>query len=300
MDLKILTVGNSFSICLGKNLPQIVRSVSGHSLKLASAYIGGCSLAQHSKNIREAEKDPSFRPYRRDVWFSDPEKAPEQSGSNLEEMLAEDRWDIVTIQQASHCSWNPDTWQPYADHVISFIRARAPQAKIMIQQTWAYRADDPRISRIGGFSWGFDQEEMYRRLSENYRTLARAYSFPLIPTGYAVQLTRRNDPLHFCELSAEEKAKLHWPDLPPQAGDPVGASSWHKDPETGELVLGGDSIHLNVRGEYLQACVFFAFLFDRTEKIAYDSPSVGRSDCAFLREMAQQAVDGFPSPQETA
>ena len=43
-ELKVLMIGNSFSICVGTYLPQIVKSVPGNRLELTSAYIGGYLL----------------------------------------------------------------------------------------------------------------------------------------------------------------------------------------------------------------------------------------------------------------
>ena len=75
---------------------------------------------------------------------------------------------------------------------------------------------------------------------------------------------------------------LHWPDLPPQAGDLVGNIWWTKDKTTGELKLGRDTIHLNLRGQYLQACVWFAFLYGhRTDEITFVPDTIGNSDAAF-------------------
>lgn len=296
-DLKVLMIGNSFSICVGKNLPQIVNSIPGNSLTLASAYIGGCPLETHWKNIEAIEKnpdDPAGQAYQVNIWSSDPKQKMIERRGNVKELLTLEHWDVVTIQQASHCSPFYENYQPWADKLIAYIRAKAPQAKIVIQQTWAYRKDDARITELGTPSWGFDQAGMYERLTAAYRKLAETYSCPVIPVGLAVQLTRQNDSLKFKEATPAQKAALHWPDIPPQAGDPVGAYKWRKGAD-GELQIGADSIHLNERGEYLQACVWLAALYGiATEKIAYDSPTVGAEDCAFLRQMAQAAVDSFP------
>ena len=50
-ELKVLMIGNSFSISVGRYLPRIVRSVPGNRLELTSAYIGGCPFDRHSKNL---------------------------------------------------------------------------------------------------------------------------------------------------------------------------------------------------------------------------------------------------------
>ena len=69
-EMKVLMIGNSFSICVGKNLPQIVKAGKKHQLVLTSAYIGGCSLETHANNLKRAESEPSFKPYQIDIWNS--------------------------------------------------------------------------------------------------------------------------------------------------------------------------------------------------------------------------------------
>ena len=54
---KILMIGNSFSICLLKHLPQVAAD-RGVELDLASLYIGGCSLKRHWENAaRDGDED---------------------------------------------------------------------------------------------------------------------------------------------------------------------------------------------------------------------------------------------------
>jgi len=87
---------------------------------------------------------------------------------------------------------------------------------------------------------------------------------------------------------------LRWPDLPPQGGDVVGKALWGKSQETGELEIKRDLIQLNCRGQYLQACVWLACLYQRnTAEISFVPADIGRSDAEFLRKMGQRAVDSF-------
>ena len=161
----------------------------------------------------------------------------------------------------------------------------------MIQQTWSYRADDPRL--MPGGAWGFDQDGMYERLTGAYRKLASELNLRIIPTGYAVQLARRNQPFRFQNYDPAVLETLHWPDLPSQAGSIVGQMWWQKG-EDGELKIGRDTIHLNTRGQYLQACVWFAFLYGRrTSEITFVPKVIGDSDAEFLWKTAQKAVDEF-------
>ena len=163
-DLKVLMIGNSFSICVGRHLPSIVHSVPDNHLLLASAYIGGCDLERHWNNVVQAKDDPDFKPYQANVWDSSIPLESKRFKDNVNHLLTMEKWDVVTIQQASHFSWRPETYEPFAGNLIAFIRENAPQAEIVIQQTWSYRASDPRINEGG--AWGFDQTEMYNRLSD--------------------------------------------------------------------------------------------------------------------------------------
>ena len=289
-ELKVLMIGNSFSICVGNNLPQIVKSVPGHKLELTSAYIGGCTFDKHSKNLEKAEKDPNFKPYRITVWTSDPPKRIKNGKGNVNEQLKKNQYDIITIQQGSPRSWNYASYQPYADEVIAYIRKHQPKAEIVIQQTWAYRIDDPRLQPNPNAKWKFDQTGMYERIRDSYRKLAEKYKLRVIPVGDAVQKYRKCTPVKFQPAAQAPE----YPNLPSGAGDVVGSASWKKDPKTGKNTLRVDNIHLNANGHYLQACVWFAFLYgEPVQKIAYAPKNIGAGEAALLKKCAQEALDGY-------
>ena len=146
---------------------------------------------------------------------------------------------------------------------------------------------------LGEPKWGFHQDEMHTRIVAAYRALAEKYGFRVIPTGDAVRLTRLNDKRKFQESSEESIAALRWPDLPPQASDPVGQYFWCKQ-EDGSLKIGADHIHLNDRGQYLQAAVWFESLFGRpATDLTYEAPNISKEDCAFLCQMAHRAVQEY-------
>ena len=133
-----------------------------------------------------------------------------------------------------------------------------------MQQTWSYSKLDGRIcdkKTKGPGSWGIDQLGMYERLTDNYRALAEKNGFDIIPTGLAVQLFRA---------------------MAPRAEDVVGTVS----------PKGVDSIHLNPRGEYLQACVWTAKLFGADIRdISYAPTELGSAeDFATMRHAAMEAV----------
>ena len=249
--LKVLMIGNSFSMSVCHHTPKIAAAM-GRKLDLASLYIGGCPLSKHANNLNGTNM-----PYGVGCNYCGVQKVAEtplgavcgrnkKGGAigNLRQVLAADRWDIVTIQQASHESWNEKTFQPHADKLIAAVRELAPQAEIRIQQTWSYCKGDKRIcdrATMGPGTWGFDQTGMYERLTANYVKLAKDNGFKIIPMGLAVQKFRaaRN--------------------VTDYQGDVVGkVGPDKKDPGK----LAGDSIHLNPNGHYLQGLVWVGALFD--------------------------------------
>ena len=286
-SLNVLMIGNSFSICVGKFLPQMVRCFPGNRLKLTSCFIGGCSFETHWNNFCEAEKDPDFKPYRITVWDSTTLKKPKFTG-NVNALLKTEKYDIVTIQEASRNSIDYVLYQPYADRLIAQVKKYQPQAEIVIQQTWSYRADAPFLPERE-----MDNDTMYQKLEEAYYALANEYGFRLIPTGYAVQISRKLSEFKFENYDWAMLDTLHWPDLPRQAGDVVGNFRWRKNAE-GEMVIYRDTNHLNMRGEYLQAALWCGFLYGvDPEAISYVAPKIGKTDAAFLRKCAKEALQNF-------
>ncbi len=277
-ELRILTIGNSFTDSLTRYFQPVAES-AGCRLFFDRANFGGCEMARHWSYVEAEEREPVCRIY-------------QGGNTKLRNLLAREKWDVVTIQQASHDSWRPESFHPWAKNLHDYIRLHAPEAEVVIQQTWAYRADHPQF--LPGSEWGVSQREMHERLSANYTALAKEFSLRVIPSGFAVQLSREQEPVPFENYDPALVGRLRWPDLPPQAGDVVGQCFWRKDPKTGELELKRDLIHLNARGQYLQACVWFGFLFDRpVSEVGFVPEELGDRDAAFLRDIARQAIDRF-------
>ena len=207
--LKVLMIGNSFSIsCLG-HLPAVAKAY-GHRLDLASLYIGGCSLERHWNNVVAASTNATFKPYRFDR-FVDGRCVVEKGAANIPDALVMDKWDIVTVQQASHASWDPATYHPWGDNLVAKIRELAPQAKILVQETWSYPPWDKRLKKFG-----FDQVEMYARLHDAYAAFAKKYGFGIIPVGTAAEICADRNSLftkpdfHFNRGEGEYLQALVW------------------------------------------------------------------------------------------
>ncbi len=280
--LKVLMVGNSFSLSCRTYLPDIVKSLPGCELKLEIAYIGGCSLQRHIQEYETSQQDPEHRPYT-DIA---------NQTASLQEFLKRDKWDIISIQQASHCSWQPATYQPWAEQLIGIIRETNPQAEIIIQQTWSYNAGDVRINSQQP-EWGLDQAGMFSCLDAAYRALARQYGFRVVPTGLAVQLTRKDSPRQLPRMDEDFKNSLVYPAPLPETEDAAG-TCLYRDTDDGK-VLAVDTIHLNRYGQYLQGCVWAGFLFDISpEAITFEPAELpDKARRAKYRAAAQQALQEY-------
>lgn len=163
--IRVLTIGNSFADNASQYLREITQSVEGFHIVIGSANIGGSSLDKHADYIKKSEQDSTFKPYR---------------DKSLKDMLLQEKWDVVTIQQVSHMSYKSETYQPYADEIVDFVNTYSPDAKIYIHQTWAYAPD---CERLEGF--GITSDQMYKGLKKNYKTLAKHYNSPILKSGDA-------------------------------------------------------------------------------------------------------------------
>ena len=285
-NLKVLMIGNSFSICVGRNLPQLVAHENKHSLELTNAYIGGCKFIQHAENLRKAEEDNSFKPYTINTWTSKDLRKTHKRKGNVNELLKNNQYNIITIQQGSLHSFDYNLYQPYANELIAYIKKYNPQAEIVIQETWSYRADAPFLQNNN-----MSQSEMTSKIIDAYNKFAKETKSRLIPTGRAVEIARKNPTYQYKILSEEELSKFVCPDLPPRAHDVVGKHFWAKTDNGMQLLF--DTIHLNEHGEYLQACVWYSFLFrENAENITYEA-RLNPENIKILRSAAAQAIKEY-------
>ena len=288
--LKVLMIGNSFTGSVMHETPKLAKS-AGLQLNIVQCGIGGCPLEKHWANV-EKSADKNFKPYGVSASLASGETGKFPKMANVTDMLAADRWDIVTIQQASGKSVFYETYQPYADNLIAKIKELAPQAEIVIQQTWSYSPYDGRLAK-----WKMTPKEMYDALSKAYARLATKHGLRIIPTADAVQLFRERLPVDYGKiLTRAEIAKIQKPALIDFHGDVVGSSAWkkgrkgsHKD--WNETKLRCDSSHFNARGNYLQACVWLGFLFNADPvTFAYRPDGLPESDAKLMRECARDAL----------
>lgn len=289
--LKLLHIGNSFSVNATHFLPDIARA-GGKDLVLGGAVIGGCSLERHARHLKEAEAgDPQGQAYE----VTDPKTGTKRMKS-LPELLKEQAWDIVTIQQWSQLSFKPETFQPHADQLIAAVRRYAPTAEIVVHETWAYREDHEFFQRGDGFT----PAAMYTRLSAAYKNFAREKGFRVLPVGDAFALARRTPRWTYQPDPTFDFKNPPAGQVPDQRTSLNVGWQWTTDKE-GKKNFTLDAIHCNAAGAYLGAAVWYQVLFG-TDKVpaSFVPPGLTAADTADLRVHAHAAVDAQQARELTA
>lgn len=166
--MRILCIGNSFSVDATRYLSQIARC-DKTELEVHNLYIGGCPLDVHYLNMLTEEKKYEY-------WFNGENTGLQIS---LKEALANQGfrgWDYITIQQASHKSPYFETYEPYISEVIKYVRKFAPKAKIAIHQTWAYETGSAKLESMGYTNYN----EMFKDIEESYNKAAEVINADII------------------------------------------------------------------------------------------------------------------------
>lgn len=206
--LRVLAIGNSFSQdAVEQNLHEIA-AADGRVFVIGNMYIGGCTLERHYRNARGNVAEYDYRKITADGKFSNTKEF------TLEQALADEKWDVVTLQQASGRSGLADSYEPFLRELILFVRARVPaDAKIYWHQTWAY---DNNAVHNEFPAYGCSTETMYEGIMAASKASCEKYSLGVIPTGTAVQnlrsyeYTLTRDGFHLSTGVGRYTAALTW------------------------------------------------------------------------------------------
>lgn len=172
--MNILSIGNSFSEDAQRYLHQIAKA-DGETLNAYNLYIGGCPMSVHYRNMLSEKEAYVLEMNGQWTHFS----------VALKKALLTRNWDVVTIQQASHESPYYDTYQPYLNKLMEYVRLCVPKAKIVVHQTWAYEQDSKRLNEELGYK---DQKDMFRDIKDAYERAAKDIDADyIIPSGEVFQ-----------------------------------------------------------------------------------------------------------------
>lgn len=158
--MKVLAIGNSFSVDATRYLHQIAKA-DNYEMKVVGVAIGGCSLRKHYINALADNKAYGMSFNGTGTGFL----------VSIKEALISDEWDVVTIQQVSYKSVDYNTFQPYLQFMVEYIRKYSPESRIYLQQCWAYKDGSPKMCEQMKYA---SAGEMLSDVKRSYKLAAEA------------------------------------------------------------------------------------------------------------------------------
>lgn len=191
---RILAVGNSFSEDAVEQYLWEIANNQGIDVVIGNLYIPGCTLERHANNLRKDVADYAYRKVTDGIRH-------EKKHTTLREALADEEWEIVTLQQASHLSGEFDSYEPFLSEIIDSIGSiherltldaldgsETKALPLAWHKTWAYSKD----SKHAGFArYKKSQKRMYTAINKAAAQLADYPFVTVIPSGDAIQIARK-------------------------------------------------------------------------------------------------------------
>lgn len=224
-SLKVLAIGNSFSVDAMEYLWDICDSAGIEDIVLGNLYIGGCSLDTHWANM---QSDAAAYEYYNNEWGS-----WGKSKKSIRYALQSEEWDIITIQQVSQNSGQTNTFHNL-QNILDYIKqySKNPDAKIYWHMTWAYQNGS---THSGFANYGKNQMQMYNAITAAGQYILDNYDDidGLIPSGTAIQNLRTSyigdtltrDGYHMSYSTGRYTAALTW--FHTITGYPVENVDWY-------------------------------------------------------------------------
>lgn len=183
-ELKILCIGNSFSVDTIEYVASIAKSVGVKTVKLGNLYIGGCSIKKHYYNATNNVKQYEYFQNSGSGWKS-------TKGHDILTTLKSEDWDVVSIQHGTNDGSRYAEESSYSDlpALVQFIRNNVGEdTKIAFNMTWVGEKD----SHPEMIAFKNDQIKYYNAIAELTKTLVKnVEGIDIVsPTGTAIQNAR--------------------------------------------------------------------------------------------------------------
>lgn len=181
-SLKILAIGNSFSTDSMEYLWNVLRDAGVETVVLGNLYYGGCAMSQH---LSFGTSDSASYTYYKNTsgsWTS-------RSSAKMSEAIADEEWDIITIQESSKTSGVASAYKASFKKLVDLVREKNQTATLVWNMTWAYQSDSTHSSFP---NYDRDQMKMYTMITDcvkNYVMKDDRIAY-FIPVGTAVQNAR--------------------------------------------------------------------------------------------------------------
>ena len=181
--LRVLAIGNSFSQAAVEQYLYELATAAGKPIIIGNMYIGGAPLSLHWENADANKAAYSYRKI-----DASGGKAT-QEGVSILAALQDERWDYISLQQASPLSGRFDSYVTPLPALHRYLdSATAGRSKHIWHQTWAYAANS---THSGFANYHNDQHEMYEAIMGASAKAQQLVPIDLlVPCGTAIQNAR--------------------------------------------------------------------------------------------------------------
>lgn len=181
--LKILTIGNSFSVDSMQYVYEIAKANGVENIRLGNLYIGGCALSKHLSNAQKDSRSYTYYTNSNGEWSN-------VTSHRMSAAITSENWDFISFQQASPNSGVADTYDDLQS-LIALVEPLCtnPHVKFVWHMTWAYQANS---SHTGFATYNKDQMTMYNAIvsAVQNKIVPNKKIEIVIPNGTAIQNAR--------------------------------------------------------------------------------------------------------------
>ena len=215
--VRIMGIGNSFTVDALEQHFQPLLTAEGKDAIIGYPYRGGTFLSQHDAWSQRTDTLPyNYRKFKNGQFTS-----TGLGTYSLKMALQDEPWDYVMIQSDHDSAGIYQSYVPYMEHLISFVKANCSNknVKIGFYMTWAY----DKTSTYSSFKlYNKDQQLMYDSIIAcAKKVLANHPEVTLfIPAGTAVQNARTS---YIGEHLNRDGYHLHY-----DHGRYIAALSWYE------------------------------------------------------------------------
>ena len=213
--IHILAIGNSFSDDGLWLLYNILEQLGYDDIIVANLYIGGCTVATHKSNLENDAAAYTYRINKDGTWNN-------KNGYKASKALAEQRWDFISLQQASDHSGLVDKYVEadinyIYEYALNIAKEKNPDVKFVWHMTWAYQQNSTHSAFV---NYNKNQMTMYNGILNAVQTVIvpNSYNPIVVPSGTTIQNLRTTflgdtitrDGYHLNEAFGRYAAALTW------------------------------------------------------------------------------------------
>lgn len=248
--LNVLMIGNSFCYYYPDELVEMAKA-AGKQLRICNVYYSGCSIQQHHTWWKSGEAKYDF-------FVRDTEGTSDKvSEVNLEYCLKQGNWDIISLQTAKNPTGKTlsvaerfEFNKPFLDDLVELLRTNFPKTRLVWHHTWSYQVG---TASNGTVTTPDEQLQSQHSNREMALLLCDEYGFERVNTGEAWWTVRDGGYDNLCARLGKKVDPA-----------PMDSGDGYHDGD-----IGG--------GQYLNACVWYEFLFgldvrENTFVPTYDRP----------------------------